>query len=448
MLEADAQRPWPLEHCRAVLDLQVLQGGLALGRLQPAATLGQAAQRVRRARLHQRRAQEAREGQVLQGAGGRPRSDAWRQSVAHVGGAREQARLGRRRGGQIDERGQQPGHGADAPQLGPDRVHLRRVRRNDREASGRKLRHERERRPSDGTCLCRVGLRRADLHLGTASALVAHAEEKKRSELAVGDRPLQTAWREAVLGGDAIGQTPAIECGRRVRRQGGGHAVLRVEEVCRRAEADEAGEERLAQRERRDIYYQLRTGALKRRTPTELELNTYFRAVDHKDLNAFGVRSLVEIDLDVLHPMPYLHTCARTHNPGFERRLTILAYVAWKRRYHILKQLLVAGGAANSAALLLGARGAWRAHAAAVVLPALGGLVALAAARAARLPERAARTLTIETLVKSPTLAYVLAVKHFDAGAAAVPAAAMVSLAALGAGAASLWARAVPPAGD
>ena len=110
--------------------------------------------------------------------------------------------------------------------------------------------------------------------------------------------------------------------------------------------------------------------------------------------------------------------------------------------------LLVAGGAANSAALLLGARSAWRAHAAAVVLPALGGLVALAAARAARLPERAARTLTIETLVKSPTLAYVLAVKHFDAGAAAVPAAAMVSLAALGAGAASLWARAVPPAGD
>ena len=48
MLEADAQRPRPLEHCRTVLDVQVLQGGLALGRLQPAATLGQAAQRVRR----------------------------------------------------------------------------------------------------------------------------------------------------------------------------------------------------------------------------------------------------------------------------------------------------------------------------------------------------------------------------------------------------------------
>ena len=78
---------------------------------------------------------------------------------------------------------------------------------------------------------------------------------------------------------------------------------------------------------------------------------------------------------------------------------------------------------------------------AAVLLPTLGGLFALGVARAARLPERKARTLVIETMVKSPTLAYVLALRHFGARAAAVPAAAMVWLAALGAAAASAWQR-------
>ena len=58
--------------------------------------------------------------------------------------------------------------------------------------------------------------------------------------------------------------------------------------------------------------------------------------------------------------------------------------------------------------------------------------------------ERAARTVTIETMVKSPTLAYVLASKHFGPGVAAAPAASMVWLAAVGAGVAIAWRRLVP----
>ena len=105
--------------------------------------------------------------------------------------------------------------------------------------------------------------------------------------------------------------------------------------------------------------------------------------------------------------------------------------------------VLVNGGSANAATLLLGASGAWRAHAAAMLLPVASGGVALAAARAARLEERALRTVTIETTIKSPTLAFVLARKHFsDASVAAIPAASMVWLAAIGAVMASAWCRA------
>merc|ERR1711924_382959 len=103
--------------------------------------------------------------------------------------------------------------------------------------------------------------------------------------------------------------------------------------------------------------------------------------------------------------------------------------------------VLVAGGASSSASLLVASDGAWRAHAAAVALPLAGGAVALALAKLARLPERVTRTLTIETMIKSPTLAYVLALRHFSPRAAAVPAAAMVWLAALGAATASMWRR-------
>jgi BASS family bile acid:Na+ symporter len=47
--------------------------------------------------------------------------------------------------------------------------------------------------------------------------------------------------------------------------------------------------------------------------------------------------------------------------------------------------------------------------------------------------------LVVETLSKSPTLAYVLALKHFGRSAASIPAAGMVSLAVIGALVASLW---------
>jgi len=108
---------------------------------------------------------------------------------------------------------------------------------------------------------------------------------------------------------------------------------------------------------------------------------------------------------------------------------------------------LVAGGAANAAGLIGSAGGsaAWKAHAGAVAVPLLACAAALRLARACGLRGAAARTVAIETLVKSPTIAYVLATAHFGAGAAAVPAAAMVWLAALGAGVAYVWGR--TPAG-
>ena len=109
--------------------------------------------------------------------------------------------------------------------------------------------------------------------------------------------------------------------------------------------------------------------------------------------------------------------------------------------------ILVAGGSANAASLLsMSAAGAWRAHAVSVLLPVGGGAAALAVARLAKLDERAARTLTIETAIKSPTLAFVLARKHFgEAAVAAAPAASMVWLAGIGAVAASAWGRVAVP---
>ena len=53
--------------------------------------------------------------------------------------------------------------------------------------------------------------------------------------------------------------------------------------------------------------------------------------------------------------------------------------------------------------------------------------------------ERTKRTLVVETLSKSPTLAYILALKHFDLSVALIPGAAMVTLAVVGALVASAW---------
>ena len=101
--------------------------------------------------------------------------------------------------------------------------------------------------------------------------------------------------------------------------------------------------------------------------------------------------------------------------------------------------ILCAGGAANSAASLLGST-LWKsAVACSVLLPVVGGAVALALANGLKIKEKSKRTLVVEVLSKSPTVAYVIALRHFDAATAAVPSAGMVSLAILGALVASIW---------
>jgi BASS family bile acid:Na+ symporter len=104
---------------------------------------------------------------------------------------------------------------------------------------------------------------------------------------------------------------------------------------------------------------------------------------------------------------------------------------------------LVAGGAANAAGLTVGshAAGAWKAHAGAIITPLVACAAAARISSACGLRGAAVRTVAIETLVKSPTVAYVLAVTHFGAAAAVPPAAAMVWLAALGAGVALVWGK-------
>ena len=68
-----------------------------------------------------------------------------------------------------------------------------------------------------------------------------------------------------------------------------------------------------------------------------------------------------------------------------------------------------------------------------------GALVALGVANG--MEERTKRTLVVETLSKSPTLAYLLCLRHFGPQAALVPGGAMVTLAVLGALVASVWSR-------
>lgn len=114
--------------------------------------------------------------------------------------------------------------------------------------------------------------------------------------------------------------------------------------------------------------------------------------------------------------------------------------------------VLVAGGSANTAVqastLTLSSCKAllpngWQ-WAMAVVLPSillscLGGALAWCVTKKLGLQEETQCALVIETLSKSPTLAYVLAKKHFDVMAAQIPGAAMVTLAVVGALIASAW---------
>lgn len=127
--------------------------------------------------------------------------------------------------------------------------------------------------------------------------------------------------------------------------------------------------------------------------------------------------------------------------------------------------ILVAGGAANSAMLLDGQIITsnlsnkylgpfhlcwywWKTVVApSCLLPVLGGAVSWLMitviqqkSKQERLQrEQTKRTLVVETLSKSPTLAYVLAQKHFGQSAATIPAMSMVTLAVVGAAVASLW---------
>jgi BASS family bile acid:Na+ symporter len=100
--------------------------------------------------------------------------------------------------------------------------------------------------------------------------------------------------------------------------------------------------------------------------------------------------------------------------------------------------ILVAGGAANSVSSF--EMNCVTAIASSCLLPLIGGgLALLFTTHFTSIAETSKRALVVETLSKSPTLAYVLARKHFGIKACAIPAAAMVSLAVIGALVASAW---------
>ena len=105
--------------------------------------------------------------------------------------------------------------------------------------------------------------------------------------------------------------------------------------------------------------------------------------------------------------------------------------------------LLVAGGAAAAYGC-----SSWRAHVGVVAMPLLAAALALALAKTSGLRGAAPRTVAIETLVKSPTLAAVLAREHLGSSAAAVPAAGMIWLAVVGAVVAYGWGRVPLPPED
>lgn len=107
--------------------------------------------------------------------------------------------------------------------------------------------------------------------------------------------------------------------------------------------------------------------------------------------------------------------------------------------------VLVAGGASNFAFISngIGKSDLCSILLAAYLLPILGGAFAwifsFLKSNDRGMNEPSRRTLVVETLSKTPTLAYVLAKKHFSELSAAIPAAAMVSLAIVGAMVATLW---------
>ena len=117
----------------------------------------------------------------------------------------------------------------------------------------------------------------------------------------------------------------------------------------------------------------------------------------------------------------------------------------------VATMLLVAGGASNCTYMSSG--DCYTVLLASYLLPLLGAIVSWAVSSnilimsrreemkmaMAESTSRNRRTLVVEILSKSPTLAYVLAKRHFGDNAAAIPAAGMVSLAIVGAAVATVW---------
>ena len=105
--------------------------------------------------------------------------------------------------------------------------------------------------------------------------------------------------------------------------------------------------ERKAFRERRQLHWALKNGKIKRRPPTAVEQKSMVRAIDTRDFNLFGLRTLIALELDGLMTLPPIHTRPGSDNAGFERHLTAMSYAAWRRRHGAIKQLLISGADAT-----------------------------------------------------------------------------------------------------
>ena len=110
--------------------------------------------------------------------------------------------------------------------------------------------------------------------------------------------------------------------------------------------------ERAASRDRRAIYHHLRAGTGEpRKVPTTLQIDMLFQAIERRNFSALGVRLLATLELNDLHPLPNAH-CEeeRSDRFCFERKITFIAYAAWRRRHGAVKNLLVAGARATVSA--------------------------------------------------------------------------------------------------
>ncbi|KAJ1634740.1 hypothetical protein T492DRAFT_836624 [Pavlovales sp. CCMP2436] len=93
-------------------------------------------------------------------------------------------------------------------------------------------------------------------------------------------------------------------------------------------------------RERKQADFRIKTGTCERRTLSRAEAVAYFDAVDRKTLARFGVRTLLEVDVDALHEPPETPTL---HSMPHDPTLTLISYAAWRRRDQIVRQLMRGG---------------------------------------------------------------------------------------------------------